>query len=89
MTNAGSAYIYLRENGVWREGNYIKSPETACGKRFGSGAAISADGRHLALAAVPFLGGIVDPGTGAVFGADACEGQAAGEFPLNGAVYLY
>lgn len=93
MRNAGSAYLFLRENGTWREGNYIKPPETGCGKHFGSTAAISADGRSLALAAVPFQGAFAkpdyNPPTGAAFTMDACEGQAMEEYPLNGAVYLY
>lgn len=88
--DSGAGYMFLHENGAWRAGNYLKSPETACGANFGAAAAFAVAGQTLVMSAVPGTPPqLAVDGTGeAAFGFDTCPGQV-GEPPLHGAVYLY
>jgi hypothetical protein len=48
---SGAAYVFVRDDGRWREEAYLKAPDAAEYDLFGSGVAVSGDGRLLAVAA--------------------------------------
>lgn len=41
--NAGAAYVFVRENGTWRQQAYLKASNSGSGDRFGRAVAISGD----------------------------------------------
>jgi hypothetical protein len=51
MTSAGAAYVYRRVNGTWAQQAYLKASNTGAFDSFGATAALSADGRTLAVGA--------------------------------------
>ena len=48
---SGAAYVFVRDQDRWREEAYIKAPDATEYDLFGSGVAVSGDGRLLAVAA--------------------------------------
>ena len=75
-TDAGAAYIFRYNNGVWSQQAYIKASNTGQADQFGITVSLSADGNTLAVGAweedgsSSGIGGITDDasmGTGAVY----------------------
>ncbi|NIQ10556.1 MAG: integrin [Gammaproteobacteria bacterium] len=79
VLDAGAAYIFTRDAGVWRQHNYLKPTNTGFGDRFGSALAMSADGQTLLLSAIR------EDSTATGIGGDQTNNSAANA----GAVYLY
>jgi len=42
-TNAGAAYVFVRDNGTWFQQAYVKAPNTAPGDRFGGAVSLALD----------------------------------------------
>ncbi len=60
--DSGAAYVFTRSGSVWSQQAYLKEPNTLTGDMFGGWAALSADGRTLAIGATNEDGGAVDAG---------------------------
>lgn len=56
-SNAGAAYVFLRNGTNWSQQSYLKASNAAAGDAFGSAASLSADGTTLALGAPSEDGG--------------------------------
>jgi len=50
-TSAGAVYVFVRNEGLWRQQAYVKASNTGAGDAFGSSIALSADGALLAVGA--------------------------------------
>jgi len=75
----GSAYVFKRDSGIWRQGAYVKSSNSDAGDAFGFSVSLSADGSTLAVGA-----------TGEASAATGLNGdQSDNSLPGTGAVYLY
>lgn len=83
-TDAGAAYVFVREGGAWSQRAYVKASNTATGEGgkgdfFGTAVALSADGGTLAVGAPEEDSAAID------IGGNADNDSAPG----SGAVYLY
>lgn len=78
--DAGSAYVFTRDVGLWSQHAYLKSSNTGFDDRFGTAMAMSGDGQTLAIGAV----GEDSAATG--IGGDQGDGVSSSN---SGAVYLY
>lgn len=79
--DAGAAYVFVRNAGIWTQQAYIKASNAEADDSFGSEVALSADGNTLAVSA-PLEDG---DGTGVVHGAVTDNNLR----PNSGAVYLF
>ncbi|MES2249803.1 MAG: integrin [Pseudomonadota bacterium] len=77
--DSGAVYLYTRTGSVWMQQAYVKASNTGAGDLFGSGLALSADGRTLAV--------------GSYMEASSTSGidgnQADNSAPQAGAVYVF
>lgn len=80
-SDAGAAYVFVRNAGIWTQQAYIKASNPEADDTFASAVAISADGNTLAVGA-PLEDG---DGTGVVHGAVTDNNLR----PNSGAVYLF
>lgn len=78
--DAGAAYVFTREAGMWTQHAYVKSSNTGFADRFGTAMAMSGDGQSLAIGAI----GEDSAATG--IGGDQGDGVSSSN---SGAVYLY
>ena len=60
--DAGVAYVFTRDAGVWSQQAYLKASNTLTGDMFGGWATLSADGNTLAVGATNEDGGATDAG---------------------------
>lgn len=52
VSNAGAAYIFVRNEGLWQQQAYIKASNTEDLDKFGTGISLSGDGNTLAVGAI-------------------------------------
>jgi hypothetical protein len=76
---AGAAYLFVRDGGLWSERAYVKASNTDVDDQFGYALALSGDGNTLAVGA----GGEASTATG--IGGNQANNSIQGA----GAVYLY
>jgi hypothetical protein len=79
FSDAGAAYVFSRDGGMWSQRSYVKATNTEPFDEFGVRVALSADGKLLAVAA--------DLESSAATGINA--NQEDNSAPEAGAVYLY
>jgi hypothetical protein len=77
--DAGAVYVFVREEGIWRQQAYTKANNTDEGDQFGYSVSLSGDGGTLAVGA-PFESG----GTTGIN-----QDAANNDMENSGAVYLY
>ncbi|MFC6634153.1 FG-GAP repeat protein [Microbulbifer taiwanensis] len=75
----GAAYLFVHENGEWRQESYLKASNTGADDWFGSSVAMSADGDLLAV------GASWEDSSATGIGGDQADNSAED----SGAVYLY
>ncbi len=78
--DAGAAYVFTREAGIWTPHAYLKSSNTGSADRFGTAMAISVDGQTLAI------GAMGEDSAAIGIGGEQGDGVNSGN---SGAVYLY
>lgn len=76
---SGAAYVFRRRGGAWGQIGFVKASNTGAFDRFGDRAALSGDGRTLAVSAV------AEQSAATGIGGDQNDNSSGG----SGAVYLY
>ena len=79
FSNAGAAYLFIREGSSWSQQAYIKASNTQSGDGFGSAVSLSGDGGTLAVGAAN-----EDSNATGINGDDSDNSK-----PSSGATYLY
>ena len=79
LSNAGAAYLYIRDAGIWSKQAYLKASNTGQGDAFGTSIELSGDGNTLSVGAKD------EDGSATGIGGNLTDNNATGA----GAVYLY
>lgn len=90
MTRAGAAFVYIRNNTVWTQKSYVKSPTPGAYNDFGLNVKLSGDGQTMAVGAHrESEGANTSASASSVANSNSSAASSENKLEASGVVYIY